>query len=65
MFDIITAKSSLLLYAFVWAPYICMEKMLIISTDFSSEASGPMLLKFHVTSPWAGEQKIAKMVMVP
>ena len=50
-----TARSSLLLYAFVWAPYICMEKMLIISNGFSSEASGPMLLKFHAESPWAGE----------
>ena len=49
------ARSSLLLYAFVWAPYICMEKMLIISNGFSSEASGPVLLKFHVEPPWAGE----------
>ena len=54
----------LLLYAFVWAPYICMEKMLIISNDFSSEASGPVLLKFHAEPPWAGECKIAKMGMV-
>ena len=52
------------LYAFVWAPYICMEKMLIISNDFSSEASGPVLLKFHLEPPWAGEWKIAKMGMV-
>ena len=57
-------RSSLLLYAFVWAPYICMEKMLIISNDFSSEASGPVLLKFHAEPPWAGEWKIAKMGMV-
>ena len=50
--------SSLLLYAFVWAPYICMEKMLIISNGFSSEASGPVLLKFHAEPPWAGERKM-------
>ena len=36
-------------------PYICMEKMLIISNGFSSEASGPVLLKFHAEPPWAGE----------
>ena len=36
------ARSSLLLYAFVWTPYICMEKL--ISNDFSSEASGPVWL---------------------
>ena len=59
-----TARSSLLLYAFVWAPYICMEKMLIISNDLFSEASGPVLLKFHSEPPWAGEWKIAKMGMV-
>ena len=52
-----TARSSLLLYAFVWAPYICMEKMLIISNDFSSEASGPVLLKFHVEPPWGRRTK--------
>ena len=63
-FNLFTARSSLLLYAFVWAPYICMEKMLIISNDFSSEASGPVLLKFHAEPPWAGEWKIAKMGMV-
>ena len=57
---------KLLLYAFVWAPYICMEKMLIISNGFSSEASGPVLLKFHAEPPChgAGEWKIAKMGMV-
>ena len=43
-FDLFTARSSLLPYAFVWAPYICMGKMLRISNDFSSEASGPVLL---------------------
>ena len=53
-FDLFTARSNLLLYAFVWAPYICMEKMLIISNDFSSEASGPVLLIFHAEPPWAG-----------
>ena len=63
-FDLFTARSSLLLYAFVWAPYICLEKKLIISNDFSSEASGPVLLKFYADPPWAGEGKIAKMGMV-
>ena len=59
-----TVRSSLLLYAIVWAPYICMKKMLIISNDFSSEASGPVLLKFHIEILGAGERKIAKMGMV-
>ena len=40
------------------------KKMLIISNGFSSEASGPVLLKFHAEPPWAGEWKIAKMGMV-
>ena len=31
---------------------------------FSSESSGPVLLKFHAEPPWAGEWKIAKMGMV-
>ena len=60
-FNFFTARSSLLLYAFVWSPYICMEKMLIISNGFSPEASWPVLLKFHVEPPWVGEWKIAKM----
>ena len=63
-FVLFTVRSSLLLYAFVWALYICMEKMLIISNDFSSEASRPVLLKFYAEPPWAGEWKIAKMGMV-
>ena len=54
-FNLFTARSSLLLYAFVWAPYICMEKMLIISNGFSSDASGPVLHKFHAEPPWGGE----------
>ena len=41
-----------------------MEKMLIISNGFSSEAYGTVLLKFHAEPPWAGEWKIAKMGMV-
>ena len=45
------ARSNLLPYAFVWAPYICMGKMLRISNDFFSEASGPMLLKSKVEAP--------------
>ena len=52
MLDVFTARSSLFSYAFVWAPHICMGKMLRISSDFS-EASGPMLLKFHVEHPWS------------
>ena len=44
-FDIFTARSSLLPYAFVWG------KMFRISNDFSSGAPGPMLLKFHVEPP--------------
>ena len=52
-FNLFTARSSLRLYAFVWAPCICMENMLIISNGFSSEASGPVLL--HAEPPWAGE----------
>ena len=63
-FNLFTARSSLFLYAFVWAPYVCMEKMLIISNGFSSGASGPVLLKFHAEPPWEGEWKIAKMGMV-
>ena len=46
-----SSLGRLLPYAFVWAPYICMEKMWRISNDFSYEASGPMLLKFHVEPP--------------
>ena len=38
--------------------------MLIIPNGFSSEASGPVLLKFNAEPPWAGECKIAKMGMV-
>ena len=37
------------------------KKILIISNGFSSEASEPVLLKFHAEPPWAGEWKIAKM----
>ena len=48
----------------LYVPIHLYEKMLIISNDFSFEASGPMLLKFLVESPWAREQKIAKMVIV-
>ena len=51
------ARSSLLLYAFVWAPYIYIEKMLTISNDFSFEASGPVLLKFHAEPPWGRRTK--------
>ena len=53
------ARSSLLPYAFVWAPYICMGKMLRISNDFS-KASGPMLLKFYVEPPKVGGLKDCK-----
>ena len=34
-----------------------MEKMLIISNDFSSRASGPVLLNFHVEPPWGRRMK--------
>ena len=57
MFDLFMAGSSLLPNAFVWAPYIHMGKMLRISNDFSSEAAGPMLLKFHVEPPKGGGTK--------
>ena len=33
------------------------KKMLIVSNDFSSEASGPVLLKFHVEPPWGRRTK--------
>ena len=44
--------SSLLPNACVWAPYICMGKMLRISNDFYSEDFGPILLEFHLKPPW-------------
>ena len=37
--------------------YIGMGQMLRISNDIFSEASGPMLLKFHVESPWGRGMK--------
>ena len=40
------------------------KKMLIISSDFFYEAFGPVLLKFLVGPPLAGERNIAKMDMV-
>ena len=42
------------------APIQLYEKMLKISNDFSSEASGPVLLKFHGSLLGAGERKIAR-----
>ena len=39
-------------------------KMLRITNSFSSEAAGPIWLKFYVEPPWAGERKTAKMVAV-
>ena len=50
-----------------------MENMLIISNDFSSEASGPVLLKFHVEPPWGrgtkyclnGRGLLIKMAAMP
>ena len=54
-FDLFTARSSLLTYAFVWAPYISMGKMLRISSYFSSEAAN--VLKFHVEPPWGWGMK--------
>ena len=63
-FDLFKARSSLLPYAFVWAPYICIGKMLIISNDFSSEAAGSILLKFPVELPLREGMKECKLVMV-
>ena len=57
MFDLFTARSSLLPYAFVWAPYMCMGIMLRTSNDFFSQAAMPMLLKFHVEPLWGREKK--------
>ena len=48
MFDLFMARSSLHPYAFVRAPYISTGKMLRITNDFSSEASGPMLLNVEL-----------------
>ena len=41
-----------------------MEKMLIISNDFS-EASGSVLLKFHVAPPWGRTTKDCLNVLGP
>ena len=41
-----------------------MGKMLRISNDFSSEASGPMLLKFHVEPPLVGGTKDCEFQMI-
>ena len=51
------ARSSLPPFAFVWAPYMCMWKMLRITNNFSSEAADPVLLKFYVAPPWGRETK--------
>ena len=50
-FDLFTARSSSLPYAFVWALYIWMGKLLRISNDCSSEASEPILFKLHMEPP--------------
>ena len=63
-FDLFTARSSSLPYAFVWALYIWMGKLLRVSNDFSSEASELILFKFHMEHLREGKQKIAKIVMV-
>ena len=49
-----------------------MEKILIVSNDFSSEASGPVLLKVHVEPPWGrrtrllnGHDPLTKMAALP
>ena len=49
------ARSSLLPYAFVWAPYICMGKMLRISNDFAN-----FIWSFLGAEEW----KIAKMIAI-
>ena len=49
-FDLFMARSSLLPYTSVWAPFVCMGKMLSISDD-SSEVARPMAPVFHVEPP--------------
>ena len=57
--------------AFVWDPYVC--KMLRITNDLSSEAAGPMLLKFYVEPPlgrgktdcYNGCGPLTKMATIP
>ena len=49
-FDLFMARSSLLPYTSVWAPSVCMGKMLSISDD-SSEVTRPMAPMFHVEPP--------------
>ena len=39
-----------------------MEKMLIISNGFSSEASGPVLLKFHAEPGGQENERLLKWV---
>ena len=56
MFDLFTVRSSLLTYAFM-GPIHLYGKILIVSNHFSSEASGQMLLKFHVEPPWGRRTK--------
>ena len=70
-FDPFTAGSSSLPYAFVWAPYIWIGKLLRTSKDFSSEASEPIssnfiwsLLRGVGGGGGGGGGKIAKMVAV-
>ena len=58
MFDLFTARSSLLPYAFVWAPYIWMGKLLRISNDFSSEASEP--ISYGASLMW-GNKRLLKL----
>ena len=59
-----TAGSSLLPYAFVWAPYIWIGKLLRILNFFFSEATEPICSTFILCLLKSGERKIAKMVAV-
>ena len=47
-----------------WAPYICMEKMLIISNDLLWSLQGQCSSNFMLSLLGAGERKIAKMGVV-
>ena len=50
--------------AFVWAPYICMGKMLRITNDFSSEAARPMLLISSGASLGQGNKRFLKWLIL-
>ena len=41
----------------LYGPHTFVWQKMLISNDFSSEASGPVLLKFHVEPPWGRRTK--------